>query len=208
MPKLKTDVLSIQRIVELRKTGHSLPEIAKITGKGKTTVFKYIKGVEVRPQFHALLKAKQGGSKERSMVKWDEANALARKLIGRFVERDKLIILASLYWGEGAKNNDLSLNNSDPFLIKVFIECLKSIGVKDDDFKINLRVYEDIDCKEAVDFWSNFLNLSKDKILGVNVLNGKKIGKLKYGMCRVRVRKGSPYFKLIISMISLIKSNF
>jgi hypothetical protein len=48
--------------------------------------------------------------------------------------------------------------------------------------------------------------LPKDFIKNINVIKGKKIGKLKYGMCRLRVKKVGRYFKLIISMIDLIKS--
>lgn len=208
MPKLTTSVSLIQKIVQLRKTGHSLPEIRKITGKGNSTVFKYIQGVKVLPKYQAILKAKQGGSLERSRKNWDEAVVQARSLINCLTERDRLLILTCLYWGEGTKKGELSLNNSDPALIKVFAECLNTIGVKRDDLRITLRIYEDINKESAIEFWANLLGIPRSKILGVNLLVGKKKGRLKYGMCRIRVTKGAPHFKLIMSMIDLIKSDF
>jgi hypothetical protein len=51
------------------------------------------------------------------------------------------------------------------------------------------------------------LNLPVSQIRSVNILKGKKVGKLEYGMCRVRVTKGERHFKLIMSMIDLIKSH-
>lgn len=207
MPKLRIGNDIVRKIIKLRETGHSLPEIRHITGIGNSTAFKYIKNVRVLPQYESLLRAKQGGSIARSKRKWAEASKEARRLVECITERERLLILACLYWGEGNKR-DLDLNNSDPALIKVFVECLKIIGVKKDDLRITLRLYNDLNRQRAIKYWSDLLEISADKILGVNTLYGKKKGKLKYGMCRVRVAKGGPYFKLIMSMIDLIKSDF
>ncbi len=208
MPKVRIETAVIDKIISLRETGHSLPEIRKITGKGSSTVFKYIQGVKVLSKYEDILRIKQGGSAGRAKKKWEEASVRARSLIGTITERDRLFILTCLYWGEGTKKRDLSLNNSDPVLIKTFVRCLNSIGVSKKDLRITLRIYEDIDRAAAINFWSRLLEIPKNKILGVNLMFGKKKGKLKYGMCRVRVTKGGSYFKLIMSMIDLIKSDF
>jgi hypothetical protein len=204
-PRIKRE--EITRIIYLRKTGHSIPEICKITQKGNSTVFKYIQKVSVSPKYRSLLKSKQGGSINRSKNEWINAVIRAKKLIGNLEQRDKLLILACLYWGEGNKT-ELNLNNSDPALIKVFVDCLHLIGIEKSDLRITIRIYEDINREEAIKFWANLLKIHKNRILGVNILKGKKIGKLKYGMCRVRVSKGGTYFKLMMSMIDLIKSDF
>ena len=114
------------------------------------------------------------------------------------------LILACLYWGEGNKR-ELNLINGDPNLIKVFIMCLESLGVMKDQMKFTLRIFEDMNKEEAVRYWAKVINISKIKITNVNVLSRKKKEKLVNGMCRVRVTKGAPYFKLIMSMINLIK---
>ncbi len=207
MPKAQIKDSVIKRIVNLRKTGHSLPEIQKIVGRGGSTVFKYIQGVSVLPEYKQILKSKQGGSIAKSNRDWLEAHQNSKNLLDSITTKDRLVVLACLYWGEGDKR-DLSLNNSDPALIKVFVECLKCIGVKKEDLRITLRLYEDINENQARVYWAKIVGISEKKILGINFLPGKKRGKLKYGMCRVRVTKGGPYFKLIMSMIDLIKSDF
>jgi hypothetical protein len=116
-----------------------------------------------------------------------------------------MLILACLYWGEGNKT-ELNLINSDPNLIRVFVNCLKRLGVKDEDLLVSARIYEDLNPEKVKLFWAKTLRIHKDLIRSINVLNGKKLGKLKYGMCRVRVRKGARYFKIIMSVIDLIKS--
>lgn len=206
MPKVPISKHEIKQIIDLRKTGHSINEIREIVRRGNSTVFKYIKNIKVLPQYKLILKSKQGGSIKKSRDNWNSAASSARKLIRSIVKRDRLLILAALYWGEGNKR-ELNLNNSDPILIRTFIECLKDLGVRKEELKITLRLYEDINVQKAKTFWANILDISEDKILGVTILAGKKVGKLEYGMCRVRVTRGAPYFKLIMSVINLIKSD-
>ena len=98
--------------------------------------------------------------------------------------------------------------NSDPGLIKVFVGCLYEIGVPKDNIKINLRLHDDIDRNKAIIFWAKLLSIEPARIGKIEVIQGKKTGKLKYGMCRVRVAKSATYFKLIMSLISIIKTRF
>lgn len=48
--------------------------------------------------------------------------------------------------------------------------------------------------EDAVEFWATTLNLPKNSIAKINIIRGNKKGKLKHGMCRVRVEKGGEYF--------------
>ena len=56
---------------------------------------------------------------------------------------------------------------------------------------------EDLDKDKSLSFWSQVVNIPKDKFIGVNVLVGKKKGKLEHGMCRVRVLKGGDILKKV-----------
>ncbi|MHB1316669.1 MAG: hypothetical protein ACYCZW_02310 [Minisyncoccota bacterium] len=96
--------------------------------------------------------------------------------------------------------------NGDPILIRVFITCLRELGVTNRELKISLRLFEEINVDDAIKFWLETLNLPKNSITKINIIRGNKKGKLKYGMCRVRVEKGGEYFKIIMSMVSLILS--
>lgn len=200
-PITKNEIKEIRR---LRKTGHSLPEICKALNRGGSTVHRFAKDVVVIPKYVNILKQKQGGSINRSKNFWKKSKDKAAILLRRVSNRDKLFILASLYWGEGTKS-ELNIINSDPSLIKVFILCLKEIGIKKNDIRISLRIYDSIDIDDAKKYWAKVCEIDVNNILSVNILKGKKVGKLKYGMCRVRVTKSAESFKLIISMIEFIK---
>jgi hypothetical protein len=54
-----------------------------------------------------------------------------------------------------------------------------------------------MDEEMCLDFWSSVTGVSKDKFVNVDILEGKKKGKLKYGMCRIRVTKGGNLLKYI-----------
>lgn len=102
-----------------------------------------------------------------------------------------MLFIGALYWAEGNKR-DFGLSNTDPELIKVFITNLREVfHVEEERFKISIRIYEDLDKEKGLDFWSSIVTISKAKFLKVDVLSGKKNGKLSYGMCRVRVSKGA-----------------
>ena len=205
MPKPRISSKEIIKIINLRKTGHTLYEIKNLTKRANGTVWKYIKNVQILHQYLAKWKAKKGGSKAKSKREWKEAEYKAASIIRHISFRDKMLILSCLYWGEGSKA-ELNLINSDPLLIRTFLVCLKDLGVRDNELKISLRLFSGINRKKAISFWTRTLTLPQRTIQKIDVIKGKKVGKLEYGMCRVRVKKGGKYFKLIISMINLIKS--
>ena len=91
-------------------------------------------------------------------------------------------------------------------MVRVFVDCLRVLGVKTEEIKFSIRVFDDISVNRAKHFWSQILEIPKTNVSYVNILPGKKEGKLKYGMCRVRVIKGGNYLKLVSSMIDLLKS--
>ena len=196
----------IKKIVNLRKTGHTLYEIKTITKKSNGTIWKYIRGVSILPKYQELWKAKRGGSKARSNREWEEAKVKASTIIKNLGFKEKMLILSCLYWGEGNKK-ELNIINSDPYMIRTFILCLKDLGVKESELKISLRLFEEINKKKAIKFWSKAVRLPSSLIKKIDVIHGNKVGKLEYGMCRLRVKKGGKYFKILMSMIDLVKLN-
>lgn len=203
MGKQKIPEQEIKTIVRLRETGHTLPEIRKIIPRGNGTIFKYIKNVTILPAYKETWEAKRGGSKALSIKNWTEAQQKANVIIPHINAKEKIIIAACLYWGEGTKG-DFSLSNTDPILIKTFVTCLKEIGVTNKDLRITIRTYEDLDREKVIAHWAKIVGIPKKQILGINVLKGKKHGKLQYGMCRVRVTKGARYLKLLQSTVKTI----
>lgn len=195
----------IDAVIKLRQTGHSFPEIKNVMKRSGGTVFRYAHKTSVLPQYQSILKAKQGGSKARALRERKSAEEKANALIPPLGKTEKLLIAACLYWGEGTKK-DFSLSNTDPDLIKVFITCLEEMGITKGGLRVTVRIYEDLNKKHAISHWAKIVGIAPKQILNVNVLKGKKKGKLKYGMCRLRVTKGAPHLKLIHGIVQTIKT--
>lgn len=200
----KVSLNEIREIKLLRSQGYSIIEIGNKLKRPKTTIFRYVQGVEILPKFLKNWAGKRGGSKKRKALK--EASSLkeAGRLIEDLSHKEKFILLSALYWGEGSKKS-FGLSNTDPNLIRVFLKCLKDIfGIDGSRLRISIRIYDDLDRRKCLDFWSRVTGVKRDKFISVNVLKGKKKGKLEYGMCRIRVTKGGDYLKKIFSVNKIV----
>lgn len=205
MRGIKTSLKDIQTIKQLRKTGHTVSEIANVTGKSRSIISTYIQGVEILPKYLTTWNSMQGSSRTRANAEWAQSLITAQRVITSLNRKEKMIIAACLYWGEGTKS-ELSLSNTDPALIKTFVTCLEEFGITKDRFRVTVRIYEDINSEKAINYWANIVGISKQQVVGVNILSGKKKGKLEYGMCRIRVTKGKESFKLLQSLARTIQS--
>ncbi len=190
-------------ITELRVQGMSIPEITRATGYGKTTVQRYVKSIPLTDKARLLLREKQGGGKDRALGLRQNCLDAAESLLGSISRRDSFLLLVGLYWGEGTKR-DFSIINSDPYLLITFLKCLKDFGISEERISLSLRIHSDISESAARSFWSKTLNLPKDSISRVEIIEGKKKGKLKFGMCRIRVRSGIRERLIVQQAISII----
>lgn len=192
---LSSDIKS--SIKTLRQRGHSLPEIAKKLHVGKATVFRYIQGVEILDSYKKEWHQKRGGSIKRKLIKEKEADNLASIHIPDLNQKEILVFISALYWGEGSKG-DLNIVNSDPKLLRSIIIGLRSIfGIKNERIRVGLRIFEGMSQKKCIDYWSKELGIPVNLFSNTNVIFGRKIGKLPYGMCRLRIVKGGDMLKYL-----------
>ena len=207
MPKLLSKE-KIKKIKLLRQKGYSLPEIYKEVKVGYGTVFRYIQDIKILPEYRKIWHEKQGGSVKRMKIREQQAEKKAFETIPSLSNKEKMIFLSALYWGEGGKA-DFNLMNTDPELIKVFIQGLKEVfNISPDRLRVSIRIYEDLDRNKCLKFWSEITNVPIDKFVNVNVLQGIKKWKLEYGICRVRMLKGGDMLKYMKALNRRIKELF
>jgi hypothetical protein len=189
-----------EQLAEFRKKGFSVPELSRMFTLPKSTVLRYIKNVEILPEHYQRWLNRRNASKIISERQQVLAKSKASWLIGELNDQSFALIAAALYWAEGAKK-DFSLTNSDPEMIRVFVLILKKVfKIKDEEIKISIRLYDDLIIEDAINFWSGIVGVDLHNNVSINILDGKKKGKLKYGMCRVRVKKAGLLFKTIFAI--------
>ncbi len=190
----------IEKIIDMRKHGYSIPEISVAIAVSKSTVTRYAKPIAILPEYFSRWQNRKNTSKILSERNWSFAKNMAENRLISLDQKDLLLIGASLYWAEGSKK-DFSFCNTDPQMISVFIAILRKVfQVKDQDLRISIRVYEDLDQVKCIKFWSNVTGVDLQNNLSINILKGKKLGKLQYGMCRIRVKKGGQFLKNFVAI--------
>ncbi len=97
-----------------------------------------------------------------------------------------------IYWGEGnkANKNTIRVGNSDPALLKIFIEFLITFfGIKKEDLKFHLHLFDDVNIVQAVHFWSKELKIKKSQFYKPMISKSGSLGnyrqKSKYGVLTV-----------------------
>lgn len=97
-----------------------------------------------------------------------------------------------LYWGEGTKRNKYSvrLGNTDPKLIKKFIEFLETFyKIDTKKLKVGLQIFSDMQSSEVKKFWQKELNISSRQFQKIIVTATRGVGtyknKIQHGVLTV-----------------------
>ncbi len=106
-----------------------------------------------------------------------------------------------LYWAEGSKDrNQLCFANSDVNMVKAFVSFLREcLEVPDEDFTIRLNVYlgNGLSIEAIEDHWLRALSLPRSCLRGHQInhfptsSSGKRVNRLPYGVCALRVNKST-----------------
>jgi len=114
-------------------------------------------------------------------------------ILPKTIEDAKLFGMGiGLYWGEGnkANKNIVKLGNSDPALMRIFIEFLiKFFEIDKKDLRFHLHTFTDINLNDAQSYWIKELNIKKEQFYKPTVTITGKLGtyrkKSEYGVLSV-----------------------
>lgn len=97
-----------------------------------------------------------------------------------------------LYWGEGTKANkgSIRLGNTDPRLIKIFIQFLKqAYNINPKKLRFGIQVFSNMSPTRALKFWRNTLQVSETQFIKVIVTPSRGTGtygrKIQHGVLTV-----------------------
>lgn len=128
------------------------------------------------------------------------------------IEEAKLLGMGlGLYWGEGTKKNTqaVKLSNTDPELIKKFLEFLTKIcRVDTQKIRFWLQVFDDTDPEKALKFWSRKLNAKPEQFYRVTITLSRGKGtykeKCKHGVLTINFNNVKLKNRLL-SMLNMLK---
>ena len=199
--------LEKEKARDLRKKGHSYSMIKTELGISKSTLSGWLKDLplsekriselqsnsEIRIEKNRITKQNKKDARRYSVyqkVAYDIENSKDPEFVAGFY----------LYWGEGTKSAEYSIaiTNTDPAIIKCFIEWLSKFGIVPENLKIKLHIYSDQNEKELKIFWSNTTGIpitnyykSYQKTASSKSKNYK--GMFAYGTCSVMYHERDTY---------------
>lgn len=145
-----------------------------------------------------------------------EIQEVARREI-KLVSRQNLFFIGiSLYWAEGYKlpivrngrevtYHAVSLTNSDPKLLQMFLRFLREIcGVPIHKIKINLRIFPHHDENQILNYWSDVLKLPKETnfsktcvVVSRSSLGKRPFNRLPFGVVQIRISDTNLYHRIM-----------
>ena len=153
---------------------------------------------------------KRRTTSENEKIKFSKKSATF-KIKANLSEKERKLknVAISLYWGEGYKSekaHGVDFANSDPDMIKVFLNFLRKIcGIDESKLRVYLYCYSNQKPKKLINFWSRLTEIPHSKFSKPYVRNDfclEKSGKMKNGLIHIR------YYdkKLLIQLLEWIES--
>jgi hypothetical protein len=158
-----------QKALTLRAKGYSYSQIKEKLGIGKGTLSGWLADYplsderikELRDNNPRRIENYRNTMQKKKKARLSVVYNNVSKDIGEFSKRDLFIAGLFLYWGEGTKGSNTSvvLTNTNPAMLKFFIQWLKLLGIKRNQLTCRLHLYSDMNIKKSIDFWSKELKI-------------------------------------------------
>ncbi len=181
-----------------KKHRYSFSHLSRLYGIPSSTIRNWCYGDtvftkgDILRSFHAR---KREELKESETLGTDD-------MVRMSIEQAKLFA-AIIYWCEGAKypaSNRLALTNSDPDLIRTFLELLrKGFSLDNTKLRVHLQIHANQNYEKLKQYWVDRLSIQGGLFIKPTItsLNGKKHRAQYYGTCTVRYQDYRLQLKLI-----------
>lgn len=162
-------VLDKEKARTLRAAGKTYTEIKQALGVSKGTLSAWLADMplsaeqirQVRDLNPRRIETFRETMKAKRMARLRNAYDKARIDIGVLSERDLFIAGLYLYWGEGTKaaRGKIALTNTNPAMIRTFLEWSRNLGFSLQDARVRLHLYADMEVEKEIKFWSHELHV-------------------------------------------------
>jgi transcriptional regulator with XRE-family HTH domain len=204
-----------------KEEGLGIRDISKKLGVSKASVSLWVRNIQLSSEQKYKLKMRcpiynrkmSFGGNVGVYKKWLKIRISYQELGYAMAKQHALnpefISGCMLYWAEGTKSiNTLSFSNSDPEMIKYFVNFLrKYFHVKDEDLTLRIHRYStSVPDTQQLKFWLNLTGLTSANLrkgqLNKHPTCSKKLKKtLLYGTCHVGVNRSQKILQTIYGVI-------
>ncbi|MDP9070198.1 MAG: hypothetical protein M3N68_02710 [Actinomycetota bacterium] len=195
----------------LRLQGKSYREIQQFVSVSKSTLSLWLRDTPLTDEHGEVLRQKAVAAAERrgqshraaAARRRDVLQARARSQVVGLSAKELFVAGVVAYWAEGAKNKPwrtatrVQFVNSDPSLVRLFLQWLSLIGVDSGRLAFRVAIHESGHVEEALRYWSSVTGVpesafSKTTIKKHNAKSTRRnIGRSYHGCLAVIVRRSS-----------------
>jgi hypothetical protein len=169
-PNAKDDLRAKARA--LRAEGKTYDQIQEALGVSRGSVSLWVRDLpkppsrfsaeERRAHMQAVCWAprRELRDNERRITK-----SVAAREIGELSDRELFLLGVGIYWSEGTKDKEyarrerVTLINSDPDMITVYLAWLRLLGVEREGLRFRLQIHESADVGRAQRFWADIVGV-------------------------------------------------
>ncbi len=206
------------RARELRTQGLDYEEIAGALGVAKSSVSAWVRDLPrpARLSYEECRKRAAEGARRywaaerpvREAARTATREAAAAQ-IGALTDRELLIAGAIAYWCEGGKSKSYTRSdrvifiNSDPGLIRFFLQFLELTGTPSRDLRFRVYIHENADVEAAERFWIDITGATADQFAVPTlkrhnpVTVRKNVGETYHGCLRIDVKRSADLYRKI-----------
>ncbi len=172
---MKSKLKQRKLAVGLRKDGFSLKEISDKLKIAKSSASVWVRNIEMSTKAKERInQLKKVGINKAKKINHENAVVRNKKCIDwsiKIFSKKELsifeyqMICSLLYWGEGAKfSNRIEFTNSDPKMVKVFLESLcVGFGVDRSKLRVNLHLHNYHNEFKQKKMWCDLLKISENQ---------------------------------------------
>jgi hypothetical protein len=210
---MKSNLLK-KKVIILRKQGLLYREIMKEIPVAKATITRWLHEAglanyqtqEITDKRRAAMQRGHEATRQKRILKTQKIMNEAGDEIHRISQREFWLMGVMLYWAEGSKEKEydpgcgIKFNNTDPTMIRFFLEWLRVIfdkTLKDITIDIYIHDIQRHRTKEIIDFWTETIRCPKNYLQHVYYKKGnpktlrKNTGENYHGTIRINVKASS-----------------
>jgi transcriptional regulator with XRE-family HTH domain len=158
---------------QLRAAGFTYDEIAARTGASKGSISPWVRDVKMPAAARVRIEERCRAARrnigpllhERALARHEQIRSRAAGLLGDVDGRDLFIAGIAIYWSEGSKDKEwrrsgrVTLINSDPTILRIFLAWLDLVGIPEADRSYRLNIHETADVPGNEQWWARELDI-------------------------------------------------
>jgi hypothetical protein len=197
---------------ELRRLGLSYGEIMDLIPVKKSTLATWCRDVQLNEVQVKAIKERRApepgiprNTNRKRLEEIAELRRVACELAKELVDDPEWVAGLIMYWAEGAKTrNHVSLANTDPRALRLFIRWVRRFLNPQARFSLALHLHEGNDEAEAKEYWRQQTGLRQANFHKTYIKpkgTGHRKNHLEHGICTVKMRRPADAWNVVMEWI-------